>query len=255
VTTLAGEAVLVTGGARGIGAAIVLRALELGAAVSFCDLEAAAVDEAVRRARAAGHDTVRGHVADVTSESDISAWVDATTADLGRPTALVNNAGRNANYDAATLTVADWDAFIALDLRAAWLCARAVLPGMREAGRGSIVSIASVHATTTMQGFFPYAAAKSGLIGLTHSLALDEGRRGIRVNAVSPGLVWTERVAQEVAERAQDGPPPPLDGLPTGRPGQPREIAEVVCFLLSDAASYVTGANWAVDGGISAKLA
>lgn len=254
MTSLASDVVLVTGGARGIGAAIVTRALELGAAVSFCDLEAGAVAAAVARLRAEGHDAVHGRVADVTSEDEVAAWVEDATAALGRPTGLVNNAGRNANYDAAELTVDQWDAFMALDLRAAWLCARAVLPGMREAGRGSIVTISSVHATTTMRDFFPYAAAKSGLIGLTRSLALDEARRGVRVNAVSPGLVWTElaedHYADRPAERERD-----LDSLPTGRAGRPREIAEVVCFLLSDAASYVTGANWAVDGGQGARLA
>lgn len=252
MTTLASDVVLVTGGARGIGAAIVTRALELGAAVSFCDLQG--VDTALARLRAAGHDGIHGQVADVTSEEEVAAWVAAATAALGRPTGLVNNAGRNANYDAAELTVAQWDAFMALDLRSAWLCARSVLPGMRDAGRGAIVTIASVHASTTMREFFPYAAAKSGLIGLTRSLALDEARRGIRVNAVSPGLVWTE-LAEDHYDQRPGEVEPMLDGLPTGRAGRPREIAEVVCFLLSDAASYVTGANWAVDGGQGARLA
>lgn len=244
---------LVTGGARGIGAGIVTRALELGAAVSFCDLQPDAVESAVARLRAAGHERVHAQVADVTSEDAVGEWVAAATAGLGRPTALVNNAGRNANYDAAELTVADWDAFMALDLRAAWLCARAVLPGMRDAGRGSIVTIASVHATTTTRDFFP-TPPPSPAIGLTRSLALDEARRGIRVNAVSPGLVWTELAEEHYDSRAGELEPM-LDELPTGRAGRPREIAEVVCFLLSDAASYVTGANWAVDGGQGARLA
>jgi NAD(P)-dependent dehydrogenase (short-subunit alcohol dehydrogenase family) len=176
---------------------------------------------------------------------------------FGPPTILVNNAGVNANYDAVEMTEEEWERFFAVDLKAAWLTAKHVLPHMKRARRGAIVNVSSLHAFATLDGFFPYAAAKSGLLGLTRSLALDYGPHGIRVNVVAPGFVRT-RLVRESIDRAPDraaAEAAMVAAVALGRIGDPREIARVVRFLASDEASYVTGASLLVDGGLTARRA
>jgi NAD(P)-dependent dehydrogenase (short-subunit alcohol dehydrogenase family) len=246
---------VVTGGARGIGRAIVEVALREGAQVTFFDLDQDAGRRTEEELRSTGREVIFQRV-DVTD----GAAVSAAFAAIGRAgkvvDVLVNNAGRNAYADPVAMTEKDWDDVFAVDLKGAWLCARSALPGMIAARRGAIVNIASIHATLTIQGMFPYAAAKSGLVGLTRSLALEVAAYGVRVNAVSPGFTRTHLVEEYFAN---SGDPQierkVLDVHPMGRIAEPQEIAEVVCFLASDAASFVTGANWAVDGGLTARFA
>ena len=245
--------VLVTGGSRGIGAAIVRKALEEGAAVSIIDIEAEAgaalVSELGPAARChfgAGSVCVADDIARVHAEG---------VSRFGPVTGLVNNAGRNSYADPVTMTEQDWDDVFSVDLKAAWLMVRQVLPGMIALKRGSIVNIASIHADMTYPGFFPYAAAKSGLVGLTRSLALDMGKHQIRVNALSPGYTETFLVKEFFEKNDPSLRDKVLDVHPMGRMGQPSEIANCVAFLLSDEASFVTGANWRADGGLSARFA
>ncbi|WP_129667923.1 SDR family oxidoreductase [Phytoactinopolyspora endophytica] len=254
------EIVLVTGGARGIGRAIVEVSLREGAHVIALDTD----DEAGSRlpaAMATSADRAPGtqlwfrHV-DVTDESAVAGAVRDVEHDLGPVTVLVNNAGRNVYADPITMTEHEWDTVFAVDLKAAWICAKQVLPAMTSAGRGSIVNIASLHATLTIPGMFPYAAAKSGLVGFTRSLALDVGHAGVRVNSVSPGYIRTALVDEYFAQHPDpDAEARALDVQPLGRLGDPREVAEVVCFLASPAAGYVTGADWPIDGGLGARFA
>jgi NAD(P)-dependent dehydrogenase (short-subunit alcohol dehydrogenase family) len=126
---------------------------------------------------------------------------------------------------------------------------------MIAARHGSIVNIASVHADMTYKGMFPYAAAKSGLVGLTRSLALEMGPHQVRVNAVSPGYTETFLVKEFFERNPPDLRATVLDAHPMARMGKPAEIANVVAFLLSDEANFVTGANWLVDGGLTARFA
>ena len=248
-----GQHVLVTGGARGIGAAIVAKALAEGALVSIIDLEEAAgrdlliaLDAGKRASFSAG---------DVRRAADIARALDAATKMFGPVTGLVNNAGRNVYADPVTMTEAEWEDVFAVDLKSAWLVARAVLPAMKTAKKGAIVNIASLHADITYPGMFPYAAAKSGLVGLTRSLALEVGPYQIRVNALSPGYVETALVAEFFARNDAALREKVLAAHPMRRLGSPAEIANCAIFLLSDEASFVTGANWRVDGGLGARFA
>lgn len=245
--------VLVTGGSRGIGAAIVEKALVEGAAVSIIDIEEEAGHALVHSLGAT--DRLYFARGDIRSATDIQRVHDAAVEKLGPVTGLVNNAGRNANADPVTMTEAEWEEFMSVDLKSAWLVARAVLPTMIAARRGSIVNIASVHADHTFPGYFPHAAAKSGLVGLTRSLALEVGPHQIRVNALSPGWTETSLVTAYFAGQPPETRDEVLRVHPMGRIALPSEIANCVVFLLSDEASFVTGANWRADGGLGARFA
>ena len=244
--------VLVTGGARGIGAAIVEKALAEGARASFIDIDTDAAEDFLARLPAG---RAFFHPADIRSSDAIAAAYAAAVAKLGPVTCLANNAGRNSYADPVTMTEAQWDDVFSVDLKSAWLVARAVLPSMIAARRGSIVNIASIHATMTYPGFFPYAAAKSGLVGLTRSLALEMGPHNIRVNALSPGYTETLLVQEFFAKNPAELRRQVLDVHPLGRMAAPAEIAAIAAFLLSDEASFVTGANWHADGGLGARFA
>jgi len=253
---LAGNVALVTGGARGIGRAIVEKCAEEGALVTFVDLDESAGREVVRdlAARGAAVDFCR---ADVTSEADVQRTVEAVAAARGTIDVLVNNAGVNAYYDATEMTEAEWDRVFAVDLKGAWLCAKHALRAMKRTGRGSIVNIASIHATLTMAGMFPYAAAKSGIVGLTRSLALDYAPAGIRVNAVLPGWTRTRLVEEWFAMQPDPAAAERqiLGVHPLRRIATPAEIANLVAFVASDEASAITGAALAADCGLGIQFA
>jgi NAD(P)-dependent dehydrogenase (short-subunit alcohol dehydrogenase family) len=254
-SSLAGEVAIVTGGSRGIGRAIVELFAREGAAVVFCGR-----DEETGRAveeELGAQLPVAFQLADVASEQDLSSLVEMCCDRFDPPSLLINNAGVNANFDATEMTEQEWDRFFAIDLKAAWLAAKHVLPHMKRAGRGSIVNISSLHGFVTLEGFFPYAAAKSGLLGLTRSLALDYGPHGIRVNCVAPGFIRT-RLVQESIDRNEDraaAEKAMTAGVALGRIGDPDEVAQVVRFLASEESSYVTGASLLVDGGLTARRA
>ena len=251
---LAGKVAFVTGGARGIGRAIVEKFAEEGALVTFVDLDETAGREVVR---SAGADVVEFRCADVTAEGDVRHAIEAVAAARGTVDVLVNNAGVNAYFDATEMTEAEWDRVFAVDLKGAWLCAKHALRAMKRAGRGSIVNIASIHATLTMAGMFPYAAAKSGIVGLTRSLALDYAPMGIRVNAVLPGWTRTRLVEEWFAMQPDpvEAERHVLDVHPLRRIATPAEIANLVAFVASDEASAITGAALAADCGLGIQFA
>jgi NAD(P)-dependent dehydrogenase (short-subunit alcohol dehydrogenase family) len=251
--SLDGEIAIVTGGARGIGKAVVEVFVAHGAHVVFCDLDpdlGKSVEQQVG-------DRAKFVTADVSVEADIAAMADTCTKTFGPATILVNNAGVNANFDATTMTGDEWDRFMGVDLKSAWLGAKYVLPHMRDIGRGAIVNVTSMHALATLDGFFPYAAANSGLVGMTRSLALDWGPHGIRVNAVAPGYIRT-RLVQDSIDRNPDpaaAEQSMVRGIALRRIGEPVEIANVIRFLASDDASYISGTTIHIDGGVTARRA
>jgi NAD(P)-dependent dehydrogenase (short-subunit alcohol dehydrogenase family) len=249
------KSLLVTGGARGIGRAVAEKCAAEGARVSFFDLNEVAGRRTEQELRAVGHQVDFQRV-DVTSEEDVARGVARVEERHGRVDILVNNAGVNAYCDAVEMTEAQWDQVFAVDLKGAWLCAKYVLPGMRERRTGSIVNIASIHATLTIAGMFPYAAAKSGLIGLTRSLALDCAPHRIRVNAVSPG--WTRtHLVEEWFGLQPDPVAAELSVMkvhPLGRIATAEEVANVVSFVASDEASAMTGAAVNVDCGLGVQF-
>jgi NAD(P)-dependent dehydrogenase (short-subunit alcohol dehydrogenase family) len=253
---LAGKVALVTGGARGIGRAIVEKFAAEGAAVTSLDVDEAAGGAAARELSAAGHG-VYFRRADITVESEVAQAMDAVTGRHGRIDVLVNNAGVNAYFEATEMTEAQWDRVFAVDLKGAWLCAKHALPSMKRAGRGSIVNIASIHATLTIPGMFPYAAAKSGMVGLTRSLALDYAPLGIRVNAVLPGWTRTRLVEEWFAQQPDpdEAERHVLAVHPLRRIAMPGEVANLVAFVASDEASAMTGAALAIDCGLGIQFA
>lgn len=253
MSDLTGKAVLVTGAARGIGAAIAEAVVAADGAVALLDFNPAGQEVADLLAE---RGTAHFFQCDVRSFAEVDRAVTSAIDALGGLDGLVNNAGINAYFDAVEMDEDDWESVFAVDLKAPWLLAKAALPRLLER-RGAIVNMSSLQAHLTIRGFFPYAAAKAGLEGLTRSLALDYAPHGVRVNAVAPGYTdsyllqeWLDR--QPDRERALAGI---HEATPIGRLVAPSEVAEVVVFLLSDRASAVTGATVAVDGGIGVRFA
>jgi meso-butanediol dehydrogenase/(S,S)-butanediol dehydrogenase/diacetyl reductase len=245
---LADTTAIVTGGASGIGNAIVRRFAAEGASVVIADI-AAERAEAV----AAEVDRARSVHVDVTNAADVERLVAGAIEALGRVDVLVNNAGFAAADDLLETDEETWHADVTLNLEAAFLCSKAVLPGMIERGSGVIVNIASVNALAYFAND-AYSAAKAGMISLTRSVAVRYGHHGIRANAIAPGTIrtplWQERIDKEPAifERL-------LKWYPLGRVGEPEDVAAAAVFLASDDASWITGEVLRVDGGLLAGSA
>lgn len=235
---LAGRVVLVTGSSRGIGAEIATRAAGEGATVAVHFRRfAEGAQRTVERARRAGVEA-EAFCADLTDGQQAEALVEQAIARFGRVDALVNNAGLTQVGPFLDMEAAQWDEVIATDLTAAFHTCRAVLPSMVERGSGAIVNICSRLGQMGIAETAAYSAAKAGLIGLTRSLAREFGPRGVRINAVAPGVVVTEMTADLV--ESEEGKRR-LRDMPLGRFGRPEEVAEAVIFLLSDAASLFLG--------------
>jgi 3-oxoacyl-[acyl-carrier protein] reductase len=248
--SLAGRRVLVTGGSRGIGAATALAFAQAGASVGFNyareedEAEAAATLAALRQAGATAH----AARADVSDGAAVTRMVDEMKAALGGPPdVLVNNAAVTHDGLLMMLAEAAWDRVLEVNLKGAYLCARAVLRGMIAARAGRIVNVVSPAAFFGKEGASNYAAAKGGLVALTKSLAREVARFGITVNAVSPGFVATQLVS-DMSEAARKDVE---RQVPLGRFGRPEEIAAAVLFLASEHAGYLTGTTLHVDGGLT----
>ncbi|MEO8392810.1 MAG: 3-oxoacyl-ACP reductase family protein [Chloroflexota bacterium] len=237
---------LVTGGSRGIGRATCLALAANGAAVAVhYHARAEAAAEVVAAITQAGGCAVAVQ-ADVRDSAAISSMIEQVSAELGAVDILVNNAGEMTDSSVEAMSDDQWDDALALNLSSAFRCARSSLPAMRAQGWGRIVNVASQVIFTGSVNHAHYAAAKSGLLGLTFSLAKEVSASGVTVNLVSPGRIVTDMIIDKIAQREQEW----LAQTPMRRLGQPEEVASVIAFLASDAASYVTGANLNVNGGL-----
>jgi 3-oxoacyl-[acyl-carrier protein] reductase len=236
----------VTGGSRGIGRATCLALAEHGAVVAVhYHVQVQAAHEVVESIRQAGGRAIALQ-ADVSESAAIQVLVEQSRAQLGTIDILVNNAGEMADASVEAMSDEQWDHTLAVNLSSAFRCARVCLPAMRAGGWGRIVNIASQVIYTGSVNHADYAAAKSGLLGFTFSLAKEVGAAGITVNLVSPGRIITDMILDKIPKREQEW----LQQTPMGRLGRAEEVASAIVFLASDAASYITGANLNVNGGL-----
>lgn len=247
--------VIVTGAAAGIGRGIAEVLAERGAAVGVVDLNGTAAQEAADQLCAKGG-KAEGFPCDVSDPDAVQTMIESITDRLGPIDGLVNNAGVNFVKPFEQMTLQDWDHVIGVDLRGTFLCIHGCIAQMLERRAGSIVNIASVHSSATLAGAAPYAAAKWAVTGMTKSLAIEYADRGIRFNCVSPGLIDTQ-IWRDIQDAAGDHDACMAHwraNIPIGRVGTPQEIGRTVAFLLSDDASYITGANLLADGGMTSQL-
>ena len=245
--SLAGRVAIVTGSSSGIGEAIALQLSAAGAAVVVNSREREPAERVARQIESAGGRAI-AVAADVCDSAQVEAMVREAADQLGGLHILVNNAGAGFVAPAEELPEGDWRRLIDLDLTAPFLCSQAVGQHMLAGDGGVIVNITSVFAHTGIPGRAAYAAAKHGLIGLTKVLGVEWAGRGVRCMAVSPGYVATELVKQTMRQGAYDQQDIERR-TPLGRLATPEEVARVVLFLVSDAASYMTASHVLVDGG------
>jgi 3-oxoacyl-[acyl-carrier protein] reductase len=246
--SLVGGVALVTGASRGIGAAIAGGLARAGAKVGVNYLTrrdaAAQVVEAIT---AAGGEAILVE-GDVSQEDSARASVQAVVDRWGRIDILVNNAGITRDRLLLRMTPEDWDQVLAVDLRGAFLCTKYAMSYLVRQRQGRVVNISSVVGISGNPGQANYAAAKAGLIGFTKAVAREVASRNVTVNAVAPGFITTDMVQQLSEDTRQQI----LSRIPMGRFGSPEEVAEVVVFLCSDGARYITGQVLGIDGGLLA---
>lgn len=241
---------IVTGAARGIGAAVALRLATDGMAVGLLDLDGEACDLVVKDIRTAGGQAI-AVTADVVDVAAVENAVARVTDELDPPTVLVNNAGITRDNLLFRMSPRDWDSVMELHLREAFLMTRAAQGHMLTANFGRIVNLSSGSALGN-RGQANYAAAKAGLQGFTKTLALELGRFGVTANAVAPGFIETEMTAEtahRVGSRSRSSSPERPEDIPVGRTGTPDDIAHCVSFFASPKAGFVSGQVMYVAGG------
>jgi NAD(P)-dependent dehydrogenase (short-subunit alcohol dehydrogenase family) len=251
------QVIIVTGAGQGIGLGIAQAFARAGSAVVVNDLNADTAQAAAQGIIAEGGRAI-ATPADISQREQVLAMCDAAVAAFGRLTTLVNNAGWFAFTPFLEQTPEAWQRTLDIDLSGIFHCTQAAVPHMMAAGGGSVVNITSVHATATIPGTVAYAAAKTGVVGMTRTLALELGKHNIRINCVSPGAISTDAL-----KKYFDSLPPEqrekershmlnFQALPFF--GTAEDVAELVLFVCSERARYITGTELVIDGGVLARL-
>ncbi|NWJ25459.1 SDR family oxidoreductase [Rhizobium sp. RM] len=254
VERLIDKRIMITGAAQGIGLAIAEACAREGAALLLVDRDNNLLEDMASRLRDQGAILLH-RTADITGRTAIEAAVNDAGDEIGEINALINNAGVNVFSEPLSSTDEDWDRCFDINLKGAWNCCRAVLPAMVARKKGVILNIASTHAFTIIAHTFPYPLAKHALLGMTKSLGLEYAHAGIRVNALAPGYVSTQKVIDY-----WNGFPDPeaakaetMKLHPGGRIATPQEIAMAAVFMVSDECPFMNATCLTIDGGLSVQ--
>ncbi|MCL4504584.1 MAG: SDR family oxidoreductase [Chloroflexi bacterium] len=246
---------LITGAGEGIGRGCALALAEAGAAVVVNDVNPQTGQATAEQIRQMGRRSLFVQ-ADVSDARVVQAMFETVQQEFGALHVLLNNAGFNLFKTLEQTTLEEWDRIMSVDLRGIYLVTRAMLPLLKVTRGASVINIASVHAQATVAGITAYAAAKGGVVSVGRSLAQELGKSGIRVNTISPGFVSTPLLDRWL--NSEPDPPASLARVqgfhPLGRIGAPQDIGNLVVFLASDYAGFISGANITIDGGLTARL-
>jgi NAD(P)-dependent dehydrogenase (short-subunit alcohol dehydrogenase family) len=251
---LSNKRILITGAAQGIGLAIARACVAEDAAVFLIDSDGELLAREASHLKSGGA-TLGFAQADITDREAIAAAVELAKVDIGPLNALINNAGVNVFSEPLETTDAEWDRCFDINLKGAWNCCKAVLPGIIAQGGGAVLNIASTHAFTIIPHTFPYPLAKHALLGMTKSLGLEYAGKHVRVNALAPGYVSTQKVldywnsfADPDAAKAET-----MRLHPGGRIATPEEIAMAAVFMISDECPFMNATCLTIDGGLSVQ--
>lgn len=248
------KVVIVTGAAKGIGKGIAKVFSERGARVAVIDWDTLEGEKTAQELRTQGRESIFIQC-DVSKEDQVMAMIDTVVKTFGKIDVLVNNAGIGVYKPVLEASSEDWDRCLSVNLKGVFLCSKYAIPHMQKLGKGAIVNISSVHSHATVNGVAPYAASKGGITALTRNMAIDYGP-AIRVNAIAPGWVLTPLI-----QSIFDSYPDPAEQQRQvenrqvmKRIGRPEDIGYAAAFLASDEASFITGTQLFVDGGLTAQL-